>query len=129
MASVASVASVAAKAVTSGSGLAAARDGHHGHDEDHEHDDFESHVIEARFASRAEAEAALNALAAAPDVLRIKGSAALADKPAPLFVQAVGPRVETWFGKPGTAPTGLVVIGLKGFAAERLAPFGSRRAA
>ena len=107
----------------------AARDGHHTHDTDHEHDDFESHVIEAHFASREEAVAALDVLAAAPDVLRIKGSATLADRPAPLFVQAVGPRVETWFGKPGTAATGLVVIGLKGFAAERLAAYGSRRAA
>lgn len=107
----------------------AARDGHHSHDDDHEHDDFESLVVTARFASRGEAEAAVERLCAAPDVLRVKGSIALADKPAPLFVQAVGPRVETWFGTPGTAPTGLVVIGLKGFADERLAAFGTRAAA
>ncbi len=107
----------------------AARDGHHTHDDDHEHDDFESHVIDARFASRSEAEAVVERLSSASDVLRVKGSVALADKAAPLFVQAVGPRVETWFGTPGTKPTGLVVIGLKGFAAENLAAFGSRRAA
>ncbi|GAB5377081.1 MAG: cobalamin biosynthesis protein CobW [Acuticoccus sp.] len=107
----------------------AARDGHHSHDVDHEHDDFESHVVSATFASRQEAEAVLGTLCGASDVLRIKGSVALGDRPAPLFVQAVGPRLETWFGTPGTAPTGLVVIGLKGFAAERLAGFEARAAA
>lgn len=107
----------------------AARDGHHSHDVDHEHDDFESHVVPARFANRAAAEAALKGLAAADDVLRIKGSVSLGDRPAPLFVQAVGPRIETWFGMPGQAPTGLVVIGLKGFAGRRLAEFGALAAA
>jgi len=56
--------------------------------------------------------AAVAALAAHPAILRVKGSIAIAGRPAPLFVQAVGPRVETWFGRPGTAATGLVVIGL-----------------
>jgi cobalamin biosynthesis protein CobW len=45
-------------------------------------------------------------------VFRIKGRAAIAGKPAPAMVQAVGPRLETWFA-PGDAPAGLVVIGLK----------------
>ncbi|MEM8664598.1 MAG: cobalamin biosynthesis protein CobW [Pseudomonadota bacterium] len=89
----------------------AARDGHHSHDDDHEHDDFDSVVVPARFASRTDADAALGALSRDPAVLRIKGTVTLADKPAPLTVQAVGPRVETWFGTPGTAATGLVVIG------------------
>jgi cobalamin biosynthesis protein CobW len=95
----------------------AARDGHHGHDEDHEHDDFESRIVAARFATRAAAEAAVRALAADPAILRVKGSVALGDRPAPLYVQAVGPRVETWFGRPGEAATGLVVIGLAPLAA------------
>lgn len=90
----------------------AARDGHHGHDEDHEHDDFESRIVAARFASRAEAEAAVRALASDAAILRVKGSVALGDRPAPLYVQSVGPRLETWFGRPGEAATGLVVIGL-----------------
>ncbi|MEO1102500.1 MAG: cobalamin biosynthesis protein CobW [Pseudomonadota bacterium] len=107
----------------------AARDGHHGHDMDHEHDDFDSRVIPARFADRAEAEATIKALCAAPSVLRVKGSVALGDKPAPLFVQAVGPRVETWFGRPGLAATGLVVIGLKPLCADVLGRLGSLEAA
>ncbi|MBJ3777956.1 cobalamin biosynthesis protein CobW [Acuticoccus mangrovi] len=94
----------------------AARDGHHSHDDDHEHDDFESRVVPASFASRAAAVAALEGLAARPEVLRIKGSVALSDRAAPLFVQAVGPRIETWFGAPGSTATGLVVIGLKGLS-------------
>jgi len=107
----------------------AARDGHHSHDTDHEHDDFESHVVTASFPSRQAAETALKRLAATSDVLRIKGSVALADKPAPLYVQAVGPRVETWFGTPGSAPGGLVVIGLKGFADAGIDLAGDRAAA
>ncbi|MEM9223036.1 MAG: cobalamin biosynthesis protein CobW [Pseudomonadota bacterium] len=91
----------------------AARDGHHTHEDDHEHDDFESCVVAPVFATRAEAEAAVKSLCEAPSVLRVKGSIGLGDKPAPLFVQAVGPRMETWFGTPGAAPGGLVVIGLK----------------
>jgi cobalamin biosynthesis protein CobW len=108
----------------------AARDGHHSHeDEDHEHDDFESRVVSARFASKAEAEAAVARLAADRAILRVKGSVAVDGKPAPLFVQAVGPRVETWFGRPGTAPTGLVVIGLSPLDAALVAGLEAARAA
>ena len=107
----------------------AARDGHHGHDIDHEHDDFESVVVAARFADRAEAEAAVRAISADPGVLRVKGSVSLAGKAAPLFVQAVGPRLETWFGKPGTAAGGLVVIGLKPLPMAALATLRSAEAA
>jgi cobalamin biosynthesis protein CobW len=99
----------------------ASRHGHHGPDEDHEHDDFESRVVAARFPSRATAEAAIGALAGDPAILRVKGSVALDDRPAPLFVQAVGPRVETWFGRPGEAAAGLVVIGLAPLADRHLA--------
>ena len=99
----------------------AARDGHHGHEDDHEHDDFESRVVPASFASKDDAEAAVAALAAHRAILRVKGSVEIAGRPAPLFVQAVGPRVETWFGRPGTAATGLVVIGLSPLDATALA--------
>ena len=90
----------------------AARDGHHSHDHDHEHDDFNSVVLPAAYASRDAAEAAIKAAMANPSILRIKGAVRLGDKPAPLMVQAVGPRLETWFGQPGAAAGGLVVIGL-----------------
>ncbi|MBJ3774348.1 cobalamin biosynthesis protein CobW [Acuticoccus mangrovi] len=107
----------------------AARDGHHSHDVDHEHDDFDSRVLSARFASKAAAEAVIAALAADPTILRVKGSVALADRPAPLFVQAVGPRVETWFGRPGMVATGLVVIGTSPMNEAVLAPLGELKAA
>jgi cobalamin biosynthesis protein CobW len=108
----------------------AARDGHHAHDdEDHEHDDFDTRAVDARFASRAEAEAAVAALAENGAILRVKGSVAIDGKPAPLFVQAVGPRVETWFGRPGTPATGLVVIGLSPLETTVLTGLGALRAA
>jgi cobalamin biosynthesis protein CobW len=52
------------------------------------------------------------------DVLRVKGFAAVADKPLRLLVQAVGPRVTCQFDRPWQAAEPrqgrLVVIGLKG---------------
>ncbi|MEM8856057.1 MAG: cobalamin biosynthesis protein CobW [Pseudomonadota bacterium] len=107
----------------------AARDGHHGHDADHEHDDFDTVILHKRYGSRAEAEAALNALAADPAILRLKGSVTLGDKTAPLFVQAVGPRLETWFGRPGQPAGGLVVIGLSPLNHARLNESGDAVAA
>lgn len=106
----------------------AARDGHHSHDEDgHEHDDFTSVILPARFASRAEAEAAIGALTREPSVLRVKGTVALDDKPAPLVVQAAGPRLETYFGRPGAPAAGLVVIGLSPLETARIeAHFAAR---
>ena len=47
-------------------------------------------------------------------VLRIKGVVPMAGRAAPLAVQAVGPRVETWFVPDPNRRSGLVVIGLKG---------------
>ncbi len=95
----------------------AARSGHHGEGEDHEHDDFDSMIVSpACFASRDQAAAAVSSVLALEGVLRVKGYATLADKAAPLIVQGVGDRVETVFGPPGTGEgRGLVVIGLKGF--------------
>ena len=52
------------------------------------------------------------------DVLRVKGFAAVADKPLRLLVQAVGPRVTHQYDRPWAAAETrqgrLVVIGLKG---------------
>ena len=81
--------------------------------EEHEHDDFESFVLEIAAADRAQFEAAVRSAMAVDGVLRIKGVARIAGRTAPLAVQAVGPRVETWFLPEGRRP-GLVVIGLKG---------------
>ncbi len=53
----------------------------------------------------------------AHDILRLKGFVAVAGKPMRLTLQAVGPRVDTYFDQPfGDAPrsTRLVVIGEAG---------------
>jgi cobalamin biosynthesis protein CobW len=93
----------------------AARRGHHGEEEEHDHDDFDSIVVTAKpAADLASVERGVRAALAKNGVLRVKGYAAIAGKPAPLVVQAVGTRVDLAFALPGTkAPGGLVVIGLK----------------
>lgn len=63
-------------------------------------------------------------------VLRIKGAVAIDGKPAPAMVQAVGPRVETWFAAGAESSGRLVVIGLRGFDLDAIrALFGSVKAA
>ncbi len=85
---------------------------HEEHDHEHSHDDFETFVVAN--VSHANTEAAKNAILEAMalhGVLRIKGSVTIEGKAAPLAVQAVGPRVETWFAKPSGGAPKLVVIG------------------
>lgn len=81
--------------------------------EEHDHDDFDSFVLDVVVPSREVAEARVRAAMAASGVLRIKGLAGIEGRAAPLAVQAVGPRVETWFVPEDSRSTGLVVIGLK----------------
>lgn len=93
-------------------------DHHHDHEHEHGHDEFESFVV-----TRAEisdpktfAEQVADVIRA-HNILRLKGFAAVEGKPMRLTLQAVGPRVDTYFDKPfGTAPreTRLVVIGQSG---------------
>jgi cobalamin biosynthesis protein CobW len=82
--------------------------------EEHEHDDFETFVMEATAGDRESFETGIRRAMGIPGVLRIKGVVAVADRSAPLAVQAVGPRVETWFVPGEGRQLGLVVIGLKG---------------
>ncbi|MET0970312.1 MAG: cobalamin biosynthesis protein CobW [Tardiphaga sp.] len=95
----------------------AARVGHHGEDEEHDHDDFDSIVVRPGAAESVDAMRARISDALGLDgVLRVKGHARIADKPAPIVVQAVGARVELAFARPDVAQAEhLVVIGLKGF--------------
>jgi cobalamin biosynthesis protein CobW len=97
----------------------AARAGHHGENEEHDHDDFESFVVVPPATTAVEIMRA-NVLAALrhDGVLRIKGHVRVAGKAAPLVVQAVGGRINTAFARPDVAAAGLVVIGLKGFDGE-----------
>ncbi len=81
-------------------------------EQDHEHDDFDSFSIAVEAADRALCEARIRAAMAIDGVLRIKGLVSLSGRPTPLAVQAVGPRVDSWFrGEPADNPH-LVVIGL-----------------
>jgi cobalamin biosynthesis protein CobW len=101
-------------------------DGDHDHDHDHhhhdhDHDEFESHVVRLPvLGSLKELEQRVAEAMATPGVLRIKGAAEVAGKAAPAMVQAVGPRVETWFAKDARAPGQVVVIGLAGFDLARI---------
>ncbi len=94
----------------------AARAGHHGEEEEHDHDDFDSFVVHpAALPDQDALRAAVKSALAIPGVLRVKGRASIVGKSAPIVVQAVGDRVELAFGRPDVQrPGGLVVIGLKG---------------
>ncbi|MCQ1855340.1 cobalamin biosynthesis protein CobW [Neorhizobium galegae] len=101
---------------------------HHDDELDHDHDDFDSFVVDLAAVTDAEQLAArISATAEAENVLRIKGFVEVANKPMRLQVQAVGSRVNHYFDRawaPGEARTSrLVVIGEKGIdraAIERM---------
>lgn len=103
------------------------RKSHHEGEDDHDHDDFDSFVV------RGEAVADVDVLSGrllgaleAHDILRLKGVVAVAGKPARLIVQAVGPRIQTYFDRPwrdGEARvSSLVVIGEKGVDQAAITP-------
>ena len=78
----------------------AARPSHHDGEDDHEHDDFDSVVVElGEIADPADLTARIEALARSADILRVKGYAAVAGKPMRLLVQAVGARVRTQYDR------------------------------
>ncbi|WP_420395445.1 cobalamin biosynthesis protein CobW [Nioella sp.] len=92
-----------------------ARPSHHDGADDHEHDDFDSVVIELDEVDNVKAlEAAVLRLAREQNALRVKGYIAVKGKPMRLLVQAVGERLRTQFDRPwGDLPrrSQLVVIG------------------
>ena len=78
-----------------------ARPSHHDGHDDHEHDDFESVVIDVpEIADPAELVARIEALAKEQNILRVKGYASVAGKPMRLLVQAVGARVRHQYDRP-----------------------------
>ncbi len=93
-----------------------ARRGHHGEDEAHDHDDFESFVVVPDPAADLDTwRRRLQAAFGQAGVLRIKGHARVAGRSAPVVVQAVGGRADLAFARPDAAQAAhLVVIGLKG---------------
>ena len=92
---------------------------HHDDELDHDHDDFDSFVIDLPAVSDPEALAIrISETAAAENVLRIKGFVEVSSKPMRLQVQAVGTRVNHYYdrawGADETRRSRLVVIGEKG---------------
>lgn len=94
-------------------------DDHHDDDHHHDHDEFESFVVSRPEITDGTAFAEHVAeVIRTHDILRLKGFAAVAGKPMRLTLQAVGPRVDTYFDRPfaadETRETRLVVIGQAG---------------
>ncbi|MGB3278268.1 MAG: cobalamin biosynthesis protein CobW [Pseudorhodobacter sp.] len=91
-----------------------ARPSHHDGHDDHEHDDFESVVIDLPEIADAEAlQAAIIRLAREQHILRVKGYVAVKGKPMRMLVQAVGERIRAQYDKPWgetARQTRLVVI-------------------
>ncbi len=95
------------------------RPSHHDAEAEHDHDDFDSFVMEIGPAQDPDALLAqLQALVAAHDILRIKGFIEVVGKPMRLLVQGVGARFRSHFDRawaPGESRRSrLVVIGEKG---------------
>jgi cobalamin biosynthesis protein CobW len=79
----------------------AARPSHHDGADDHEHEDFDSIVVDLPEIDNPEELAArIRALAEARDILRVKGHVAVRGKPMRLMVQAVGARVRHQYDRP-----------------------------
>ncbi len=82
----------------------AARPSHHDGADDHDHEDFDSLVIDIpELADPSALVARIEALARSRNILRIKGHAAVAGKPMRLLVQAVGARVRHQYDRPWAA--------------------------
>ena len=107
--------------------IAARHEVHHHHHEGendpehhhHDHDDFESFVVTLpEIADPAAFAQQVAQVIRAHDILRLKGFAAVAGKPLRLTLQAVGPRIDTYFDRPldpgEPRETRLVVIGQAG---------------
>lgn len=91
---------------------------HHGH-ADHDHDDFETFMVElAEFSDKDHAVQAIENAMKSHDILRLKGFISIPGSDARLVVQAVGPRVNSYFDQPwdaaGERRSAVVVIGEKG---------------
>ncbi|MFT3687939.1 cobalamin biosynthesis protein CobW [Paenirhodobacter sp.] len=94
-----------------------ARPSHHDGAPDHDHDDFDTVVIDLPEQNDPEALVAKIAALGTQGILRVKGHVAVTGKPMRLLIQAVGPRVRHQFDRPwGAQPRAsrLVVIAQKG---------------
>jgi len=103
----------------------AARPSHHDNEAEHDHDDFETFIVDVpEVSSPDDLASRAKAVANAHDVLRVKGYAAVGGKPMRLLLQGVGERVDTRYERawrPDEARAGrLVVIGQKGLDREAI---------
>jgi cobalamin biosynthesis protein CobW len=97
----------------------ASRPSHHDNLAEHDHDDFETFIVDLPvLASAGDLASRAKDVASAHDVLRVKGFAAVDGKPMRLLLQGVGERVDTRYERAwqsGESRVGrLVVIGQKG---------------
>lgn len=97
----------------------ASRPSHHDADGEHDHDDFDTFIIDLpSFDTPQDLIERLQTAATAHDILRVKGFVDIAGKPMRLLVQGVGARIQHQFDRrwaTGEARQGrLVVIGEKG---------------
>ena len=82
----------------------AARPSHHDTPHDHDHEDFESIIVDLpEQTDPADLVTRIEAMATAQNILRVKGYVAVKDKPMRLLVQAVGARVRTQYDRPWRA--------------------------
>jgi len=101
------------------------RRSHHDGEDDHDHDDFESFVVEIeRQDEPHELTDRIKRVSSEHDILRVKGFADVAGKDMRLVVQGVGPRVQHYFDRPWQADeprlSRLVVIGENGLDREAI---------
>ena len=98
-------------------------DDHHDHAHEHGHDEFESFIVtRGEVASAPAFKAQVAEVILAHNILRLKGFVAITDKPMRMTLQAVGPRVDSYFDQPfaGERLTKLVVIGEAGLDQEAI---------
>ena len=91
---------------------------HHHHD-DHHHDDFESFIVNLpEITDQKEFLKRMEGVIVNHSILRLKGFASIEGKPLRMTIQAVGPRIETYFenskNENNAHETQLVVIGSSG---------------
>ena len=104
----------------------ASRPSHHDVEAEHDHDDFESFIVDIPEIERPEdIVQRLAEAASAHDILRVKGFADVKGKPMRLLIQGVGPRIQQQFDRAWRADERrqgrIVVIGQKGLDREAIA--------
>jgi cobalamin biosynthesis protein CobW len=104
----------------------AARPSHHDAESEHDHDDFETFILEVPQVEQPEDILERIAQAAqAHDILRVKGFADVKGKPMRLLIQGVGNRMQQQYDRPWRADEArqgrIVVIGQKGLDREAIA--------